>query len=85
MLKIAVTVTGLYATNTYLIIDEKTGEAAVIDPAVADDDVPKEVPVEEKIEQSTPEDIVVGDVVKVVANAKYATGQKVPAWVRKKE
>lgn len=37
MLKISVTVSGLYATNTYLIIDEKTGEAAVIDPAVADD------------------------------------------------
>lgn len=57
----------------------------IYNPAVADDDVPKEVPVEEEKEQVRPGEIVVGDVVKVVANAKYATGQKVPAWVRKKE
>lgn len=57
----------------------------IYNPAVADDDVPKEVPVEEEKEQLRPGEIVVGDVVKVVANAKYATGQKVPAWVRKKE
>lgn len=36
MLKVDVIQTGLYATNTYLIIDEKTGEAAVIDPAEVD-------------------------------------------------
>ncbi len=34
MLKVLKTVLGAYGTNTYILIDEVSGEAAVIDPAV---------------------------------------------------
>ena len=34
MLKVIKTVLGAYGTNTYVLIDEASGEAAVIDPAV---------------------------------------------------
>lgn len=37
MLEVSSIITGLYATNTYLISDPVSGEAAVIDPAECDD------------------------------------------------
>lgn len=36
MLKVDMIQTGLYATNTYLLTDTKTGESAVVDPAEVD-------------------------------------------------
>jgi surface antigen len=57
----------------------------IYNPAVADDDTCEEAPLDAERERTDPCEIVVGDVVKIVVNAKYATGQKVPAWVRKKK
>jgi uncharacterized protein YgiM (DUF1202 family) len=71
---------GIYAAAA-----KNGSEEAVMISYFTDDDTCEEAPLDAERERTDPCEIVVGDVVKIVVNAKYATGQKVPAWVRKKK